>query len=179
MKITYANRPNWSRVLSKRFYLEYITDDNFSGFVSVILIDKVKEPLYVSTSKEPCCIVDNGYIWLQHFPDNANYALTTMFNPDKEIIQWYFDICDGNKVDPSGMPYFIDLYLDIVVQPSGEITLLDEDDLQEALNKQEISQEKYEFASNEAHKLMAKLKVKHPALVECTRKHFEYMLADR
>ncbi len=177
MKITYVNRPNWSRVLSKRFFLDYINDDYFQGFASIILLDKVKEPLIVPALDFHYCIADDGYIWLQHLPDKSNYALTTMFNRDREIVQWYFDISLENRVDSSGIPYFIDLYLDIVVLATGEIILLDEDDLADALSNQVISHEEYKLAYATAEKLIAKLKSNQLELLKCTQIHLEQLLA--
>jgi len=31
MKITYADRPNWSRVLAKSFAMDYVTRPDFTG----------------------------------------------------------------------------------------------------------------------------------------------------
>ena len=48
------------------------------------------------------------------------------------------------------MPYLEDLYLDIVLLPTGEIVLLDGDELIEALAKQVITQQEYDSAYSEA-----------------------------
>ena len=77
-----------------------------------------------------------------------------MFNNNKEIVQWYFDITKQHGVDNRGIPFFDDLYLDVIVLPSSEILLLDEDELKEALDKKEIIKDDYELAYREARILM-------------------------
>jgi predicted RNA-binding protein associated with RNAse of E/G family len=150
----YADRPDWSRVLKKSFKLDYICEKEFSGYVSAIYIDKVKAPLIKNIFGKEYCIVDDGYTWLQYLPTNGNYSITTMFNKNKEIVQWYFDIIKHQGVDDRSIPFFDDLYLDVVVLPSSEILLLDEDELKDALDKNEITKGDYDLAYKEAKMLM-------------------------
>lgn len=134
MERKFADRPNWKRMLERRFKLSYVEGNDFSGYVSAIFMDKVREPLIVEVAGQQLPIVDNGYIWLQHLPDNENYSLTTMYNSQGNVVQWYFDISKQNGVNAEGIPYFDDLYLDVVILPSSEIIILDENELLEALN---------------------------------------------
>lgn len=154
MKRTYADRPNWRRIIEKKFKLTYIEEKEFKGNVSIIYIDKVREPLVLEVAGENLCLAGDGFIWMQHFPKDCNYALTTMFNAKQEVVQWYFDICNGNKINPSGIPYYDDLYLDVVLLPTGKILLLDEDELEQALKENDITADQYELAYFEARKLM-------------------------
>jgi uncharacterized protein len=177
MKRTYANRPNWSRVIEKRFNFGYIDDGDFRGFLSILCIDKVREPLVLDVSESRLCLVDDGYIWTQHFLDDSKYALTTMFNRKYEVIQWYFDICNGNRVNETGIPYYDDLYLDVVVLPSGEIILLDEDELGDALKNNEITKEEYDLAHYEAEKLIDSIKNGNSNLLKNTKHYLDHMLS--
>lgn len=156
MKRTFADRSSWTRVIEKRFRLTYIEEKDFKGHISIIYIDKVREPLVIEG--ENICLANNGYIWMQHFPKDCNYALTTMFNEKHEVIQWYFDICNGNKISSLGIPYYDDLYLDVVLLPKGEMLLLDEDELEQALNDKDITKEQYELAYFEAKNIINKIK---------------------
>lgn len=176
MKRTYADRPNWTRVLNKRFKLEYIENKEYTGFVSIICIDNVKEPLLIDVAGNKLCLVDKGYVWTQHFPKGSNYALTTMFDKKQEVVEWYFDICKGNKISNQGIPYYDDLYLDVVVLPSGEILLLDEDELTDALKSNEISKEEYDLAYNEAEKLINDIKNDKNSLLKKTKVYLDNML---
>jgi predicted RNA-binding protein associated with RNAse of E/G family len=178
MKRTFANRPDWPRILKKRFKLTYIEEPDFSGYLSVICIDKVREPLVIEVAGENLCLADDGFIWTQHFPKDSNYALTTMFNDRKEVVQWYFDICDGNKVSSLGIPYYDDLYLDVVLLPSEEMLLLDEDELEQALRDKDITREQYESACSEAQKLIDSISKNENKLPSNSKRHLEYILSE-
>lgn len=177
MKRTYADRPDWSRVIEKRFKFDYIDHDDFRGFLSIICIDKVREPLVLNVSDNRLCLVDDGYIWTQHFPNDSKFALTTMFNREQEVVQWYFDICNGNRVNDIGIPYYDDLYLDVVVLPSGEIILLDEDELNDAFKNNEISKDEYDLAHYEAEKLIDSIKNGKTNLLKNTKQFLYHMLS--
>src|SRR5579875_558650 len=142
MKRKRADRIDWARITSKRFAMTYIDDGAFKGYVSLFCIDKVKAPLL----RYQTCLADNGYKWLQHFPDRAQYALTTIFNERDEIVRWYIDICYRHYLDTNSVLYYEDLYLDIDIDPDGSATLLDVDELDEALHRQQISSLEYEIA---------------------------------
>jgi hypothetical protein len=41
----YLDRPNWRRVLKRRFCFKPIDDKEFKGYIAAIYIDKTREPL--------------------------------------------------------------------------------------------------------------------------------------
>lgn len=98
----------------------------------------------------------------------------SIYNNNKEIIEWYFDIAKEIGKE-NGIPYEDDLYLDVVVNPNGEITLLDEDELKMALDRLEITQSDYDMAYSEANKLMEKLKGNTDKLDEFSKKYLDEM----
>lgn len=65
----------------------------------------------------------------------------------KEPLEYYFDICKNNNIDEKyAIPYYDDLYLDITVDArNGDINILDEDELNEALETSDIANEDYEL----------------------------------
>ncbi|MCB0116449.1 MAG: DUF402 domain-containing protein [Caldilineaceae bacterium] len=146
MKRLFADRPNWKRILAKRFYCAYLSSPFFTGNVSLLCMDQVSEQLWAKHGTPAVCIVDTGYSWLQHFPDNEHFSVTTMFDAEGQILQWYIDICLRNGVTQEGIPYLDDLYLDIVVFPNGEMLLLDSEELEHALTGCEITHEESELA---------------------------------
>lgn len=177
MKRTFADRPNWTRLIEKRFNLKYIEEKEFKGYVSIIYIDKVREPLVLEVAGENLCLVNDGFIWIQHFPKDSNYALTTMFNEKHEVIQWYFDICNGNKINSLGIPYYDDLYLDVVLLPTGEILLLDEDELEQALKDTDITEAQYELAYFEAQKLIDNIQKNKEVLPRYSKWYLQHMVS--
>ena len=101
--------------------------------------------------------MNDNYTWLEFYDYNSKIKLTAMYDDKDQIIEWYFDI--ARKVSKeNGKPYEDDLYLDVILVPNGEITLLDEDELQLAYDRLEISKEIYDMAYNEANQLINKLR---------------------
>lgn len=156
MKRKFADKSNWSRVLKKQFKLTYVDDEEYRGYVSMIKIEKIKYPLIKTMNNRDYRIADEGYIWLSHIPKDKHYAITTMFNEDGKIIQWYFDIIKDSGVNDKGIPYFDDLYLDVVFLPSQEIILLDEDELNQALKIKDITEDEFKLAYREAENVIDK-----------------------
>jgi predicted RNA-binding protein associated with RNAse of E/G family len=177
MKRKFADRPDWERVIDKRFNLTYIEDKEYRGYLSITYIDKVREPLIVDIEGNKLCLVNDGFIWTQYFPKGCNYALTTMFNEKREIVELYFDICNGNEIDSSGIPYYDDLYLDVVLMPSGEILLFDEDELKQALEDKKISKEQYDLAYLVSEKLVEDISENMTKILNRSREFLEYMFS--
>lgn len=176
MKRKLANRPNWRRVLKKSFYTAYVNNTDFYGHVSAIVLHEVKEPLIINMLEKDYRLADKDYIWLQLQPIGKNHCLTAMYNPNREIVQWYFDITKQNGIGLDGIPFFDDLYLDVVVLPSGQVLLLDEDELKAALDSNEITKEDYEMAYGEARKLMNFATHSKDKLKALSNKYLEYIL---
>ena len=161
--------------MERRFKLSYVENDDFAGYVSVIYLDKVREPLVVEVAGRPLYIVDNKYIWLQHLPNNENYSLTTMYDSLGNVVQWYFDITRQNSVDKEGIPFFDDLYLDVVILPSSEIILLDKLELEDALKRRDITKREYDLAYKKANEIINGIGKDVVASRDFSSKYLEYM----
>ena len=68
-----------------------------------------------------------------------------MYDENNNLIEWYFDVSKKIGVEDD-IPYEDDLYLDLVINPMGESTMLDEDELKYALDKKDITIEDYKLA---------------------------------
>lgn len=154
MKQKRADRHDWQRILKKRFAMTYLDVYEFKGYVSLFCIDAVREPLWIEPADGRVCLVDDGYMWLQHFPENSHYTVTTVFDAQGEIARWYIDVCKRHYLDEQGMLWYEDLYLDLDVSPDGQATVLDADELDEALAQGVISGLDYELAWRELSSLL-------------------------
>src|SRR5690606_35911417 len=94
----------------------------------------------------------------QHFPELAGYILTSVYDSQDQIVQWYIDICKTHGITAAGVPWYDDLYLDIVMLPSGQLYLLDQEELEEALEQGMVSQEDYDLAWATARMVMEECK---------------------
>ena len=175
LKRRYGDRSEWKRLLDKEYTQALIDTEGFKGYVTLIKVNKVTEPLYVKYKDQKICIVNDGYIWLQHFPTNEQHSLTTMFDSNGEVVQWYIDICERNGVE-NKIPWVDDLFIDIVVLPDGEIIRLDEDELEEALLNGTISNELHEIACTETKRLQELIENGKFTLMGLTRIHKDELM---
>ncbi len=93
-----------------------------------------------------------------------------MFNFDGEIVQWYIDICYRNGIE-NGVPWMDDLYLDIIVLPTGEVFLIDIDELEDALNTGVIDRNLYNLAWDEAKRIKKLIENGNFDLLKFSKRH--------
>ncbi|WP_235863434.1 DUF402 domain-containing protein [Ureibacillus sinduriensis] len=133
-------------------------------------IEKVLKPLFVKNGVKEVCIINDGYSWLQHFPIGEKYSLTTMFDAEGAIVQSYIDICFEVGIEEN-IPWMDDLYLDIAVFPTGEVILMDADELDEALTHGVINKSMHDLAWNEARIIMNLIQQDKFNLIHLARVH--------
>jgi len=109
LKRKFGDRAEWQRVIERKYSQSYLDTREFKGYITLVKTIIVTEPLTVNYGEKNLCIVDNGYIWLQQFPLEKNHSVTTMFDANGEIIQWYIDICHKNSIEDN-VPYMDDLF---------------------------------------------------------------------
>jgi len=97
-----------------------------------------------------------------------------MFDQQDRLLQIYFDITDGNHLEPVENPTFDDMYLDIVMEPDGMLYVLDRDELDEAYQTKKISPEQYERTLREGERLYAWLEKNAQAFADfCCRQRMK------
>lgn len=170
----YGNRSDWKRIIKREYAQSYVETTEFTGYITLLNLLEVTEPLWVQYGEKRVCIVDVNYMWLQHFPIGKNYSVTTMFDANGEIVQWYIDICYEVGIE-NDVPWMDDLILDIVVLPTGEIIQLDEDELEEALESGCINQKMYVLAQDEATRITTCMKEGQFYLLDVSKKHKEML----
>lgn len=145
MKTKYIDGSNWKWVEKYTSKVMHI-DDVFSGFISFVKIQKVHEKLFVDYDNSETILFDDGYKCLIFLPDNQKWCVSAVYDDLDNIVEWYFDMTKENSIDEQGKPFFIDLYLDIAVSPDFEITILDEEELNEALSLGDITISDFDMA---------------------------------
>lgn len=171
MKRKTGNRAGWPRIVKQQYTQQVLESDEFKGYVTLIKFEEVLHPLWSKFTDKPICLVENGSYMLQHYPFDGGYALTTFISPTKEITQWYIDIVD-HVGTINGIPYFDDLYLDLIVVPTGKIIEKDIDEIEDALEKGSITKEQYDKAWATFEKLKRDIKAGNGALLRASKQHF-------
>lgn len=172
LKKKYADKYVDKKVKKAEQKILSVKENDFTGDVYFYNFLEVKDKIVIPNGKS---ILDDNYKWLEFYDYNSKIKLTAIYDENNKIIEWYFDIARkiGNE---NGIPYEDDLYLDVVVTPSGEIILLDEDELKDALKRMEITNSEYENAYKEANHLKDRLRGKKDKLQEFTDKYLKLMI---
>lgn len=173
MKLKYADYPNWNRVNKKKYENKYFNSDEFAGNISLLTAEKVKEKLIITKNDNELVLIDDNYKWLEIYPENnKNIAVSAAMDDKDNILEWYIDIAKDTLLTEKGVPYIKDLYLDVVLYPSGKIEILDEDELQEALENKDISKEDFDLAYNVSNKLIQQINGNVEKIKEFTNKYY-------
>ncbi len=142
--------------VAKKYELN-IYYDKEDYYVIVKKFKKVIEPFITLNGN---CLIDDGYYIFEIIPKNENYTIRIFVNDNKEILEYYFDITYKNGLDEeTNIPYYEDLYLDITVK-SNKIEILDEDELQGALDNREITKEQFDLANKTKDELIKSIQNK-------------------
>ena len=152
-----ADRAEWKRVLRKDFHCERRELGGFRGHVATLSLHALTAPLYIDLAGEPLCIADDGYTWVQHFPEGAHHVLTTMWSASGALVQHYIDICRASWLDERGVPCFDDLFLDVSIIPGRTPLLLDVDELAAAHSAGVVTDAEVQLAWREARRVLAEV----------------------
>lgn len=171
MKRLIADRPGWQRVPESDFHIVSVQTPEFTGSLTLLQLLHVTEPLWKRIGERDYCLAASGYQWMQHWPAGTHYSLTTMFDRDNRIVQWYIDICRRQGVDDRGVPWLDDLYLDLAIVPPRDVHLLDANELADALRHGIVSRSEYDLAWTEAERLMDGLTRGEPSLCDLSEAH--------
>lgn len=150
---------------AKELDITIVKLEELDAYVTLKEFREVTEPYYMYINGELVKKIDKNFTLLEYTPLNENYNVRAHIDDKLNILEYYFDITDGNEVEDE-VQYYDDLYLDVVfyqecaTKSSTYINLEDRNDLSSALKNGAIDQEKYDFAFKVADSLMKELKSK-------------------
>ncbi len=143
----------WKCIISKDRIGKQVNTPTIKGYLGLLTINSVSDKQIWKYNNKDVIVCDKGYHWLTIMPENEFYCITVMMDDNFIIKVCYIDIIDTQGYDDDNVPYFYDLYLDLVVYPKGEIMVDDMDELQEALKTGEITTPQYNRALAVSQKL--------------------------
>lgn len=150
-------RTDWKRIVKKEYIWDRCFCEGIEGIVSLIVMHEITQPLSVLNGNHEVTIVDQGMCWLQFALRDQYVWVTAMFDQHEQLLQIYFDLTNGNRLEPADNPTFEDLYLDIVMEPDGRLYLLDCDELDAAFEAEMITEQQYHRTISEGEKLYQRL----------------------
>lgn len=170
MKRIKLSYDEWKCIVSKDMSGKKVNTGFLKGYIGLIDIKEVSEIQTWKFNGEDITVCDKGLKWLSILPQHSFYCITAMMNDKNDILLWYIDMIAEQGTDTDGVPYFNDLYLDLVVYPNGIIIVDDMDELENALAKKDITQEQFNLAVNTSEDLKAGLLSNIDTFIEYTQK---------
>ncbi|ACJ16129.1 hypothetical protein TON_0642 [Thermococcus onnurineus NA1] len=132
-------------------------DDVVADLGDVIVAKSRFEGMLVPLRVNGVEVIKNGYTMVYFAFVGENYDILKVYDENGKFKGLYIDVLaytkrEGNTIE------MLDLFLDIFVFPGGEAFLLDEDELEMALNYGLIDRETFDFAYRIAREILEKLK---------------------
>ena len=148
---------DWHRVARGEQQVTHVP----AGLIVDFTAHEVNAPLDVPFGERTIRVLDSGYRWVRLHPYQGQ-PTTAMLDAQGQVVQLYVDIAEGGGLDPDGLPWHHDLYLDVIadLDDSGRVTaahIIDAEDLQSALNRTLILQAQFEYAWRETEAVRASL----------------------
>ena len=143
----------WKCITSKKRIGKQVDVPAIKGYLGLLTITSVLEKQIWKYDNSDVVVCDNGYHWLTIMPSNEFYCMTVMMDDNYTMKVCYIDMIDTQGYDDDNVPYFYDLYLDLIVYPNGDVIVDDMDELQEALKTRVITEQQYNKALTTSQKL--------------------------
>lgn len=175
MKRSRLSYDEWKCIKAKKISGQTIDTDVFKGYIGLIEIEEVSEKQIWKFNGEDIVVCDKGLKWLSILPQNDYYCITAMMNEKSDILLWYIDMIVAQGIDVDGIPYFDDLYLDLVVYPNGTIKVDDMDELEDALTAKDITKEQFDLAIRTSDQLREGLLSNIHTFIDFTKRCYEMM----
>lgn len=151
---------------TSKTYLRGVSDWDFvmqkqkseNYYLSIKKINEIDQPFIIDISGQSVVYIDNGYYILEFTPLEQFYNARVFLDRNAEVLGYYFDISRGNGVEEN-IPYYDDLYLDIIHCPADNdfTVIVDEDELLAALNTGKITREEFDLANEVCSKLFEEI----------------------
>ena len=133
----------------------FLDEDDY--YLSIKKLISVKKKFII---KNNICVMDNNYYIIEVVPKNENYAMRLFLDDKFSPLEFYFDVCKNNGLyENTNIPCYDDLYLDITYLCStGQIEILDEDELLEGFKLGIINCEELNNIYKEKDKILNEIK---------------------
>ena len=138
-----------------------INNEDMDYYLCIKKINKINPPFVLHEFDQDIVHIDNGYYIVEYTSKNKLYNARVYIDNNKNIIDYYFDISSENGLEDK-IPYYDDLYLDILYYPNQNdlIEYDDMNELEEALKNKKITQEQFDNAISTAEQLVTEIKNK-------------------
>lgn len=173
MKRKRLSHDSWKCILSKDMHIAQVSTEFFTGHMAFMEVKDITGTQTWEFRGENIVVCDKGMKWLSILPQNDFYCITAMMDEKDTVILWYIDMIATQGVDADGVPWFDDLYLDLVVYADGTAVVDDMDELEAALAGGDITHKQFELALETCERLKAGVAKDVESLMEYTQKVYD------
>lgn len=154
---------DWDLVIQKRNTEKY--------YLTIKRINKIDETFFVDRSGQRIVYLDNGYFVVEFTPLGYFYNARAFLDKDANVVGYYFDMSRNNGIEEN-IPYYDDLYLDIIYSPNEDKRIIvdDEDELLEALNNSQITKKEFDLANGVCSELIEEIKQNRNVFINMDKK---------
>lgn len=153
-------------------------DDKKNAYIVVKYIKDIHYPYIENHTGKHICLLNDGYYIVEYIPIDENYVVHVFLNEKMEVQQYKIDITKSNGYKGDS-PFYLSLCLNITidVQDDNRVIVWNEKELEEAKNKEEISQEDFKMVYTVLKKLLSEInKNKNFYINENHRKNIQQIL---
>ena len=166
----------WSSILRKRYKQQVFSREDFRGIVGLLYIDESTQDTFWELKGMPVEVCGKGMKWLQMMPEERNCVITAMISPENTINLFYIDMIGGGGLDEEDqIAYFDDLFLDLIIHPSGIFHVDDRNELDDAYAQGKITKELYEHALMTCENLQEQLSKHFDEFMEFCKRYLKEM----
>ena len=152
MKRKRLTREGWGFQCFPYYQMRLETED-FRGLVGLLCLTGGQDLFWHMPRMGKVAVCGSGMTWLQLIPDGANHVLTVKFSPKDRVNVWYADVIDHVEYDDDGVAAFMDLYLDVIFFPRGDLKVDDVDELDAALLAGDVTPQQHALALAEGDRI--------------------------
>ena len=144
----------------KDYQLAICEKKELNAFISVKQIRTIQSPFTILDPKgREVTLIDSGYHIVEFTPMGTFWNGRAFLDEERRVVEYYFDMSLQNGVE-DGIPFYDDLYLDVIYDPKEDGFLLtdDLDELDAALAEGTISKDEYKLALKTGEMILSEIR---------------------
>ena len=141
------------------YIMKQFEDDILDCYTVIKKVNSIDKPYISTRGGKDICLLKEGYYILEYIPKNEHYGVRVFLDENKNDLSYYIDIIDKIGVESGKGLFYDDLYLDITIDRLCDdlVKVWDEDELQKALDEEDINKEQYDMAYTTLKELLVQI----------------------
>ena len=143
MKISSLDKRNSESLKTSLAKMAKVVYQDVDYYIFAMKVKDIEIPYFLDINGESLKLLDKNFSYVELLPIGKNYSLKVYYNANDSIIAIKCDITLNNFLDERKMPFYEEGFLSIVLDSKYNIYEYGKNDLKEALEKKEITEDEY------------------------------------